>query len=119
MKYYILDLSPGNSLVRYLVEHGYTVFMISWRNPTEEDCDLSLEDYRRLGVMAALDAVSAVVPQRSWQATAFIMKGRGGPCWLEWLDLQSVEKAPPPTMGAADKGFAVIGDASGTYVLRP
>lgn len=57
MKYYILELSPANSLLRYLVEHGHTVYMNSWKNPQAQDRDLSLEDYRRLGVMAAIDAI--------------------------------------------------------------
>ena len=61
MKYYILDLSPYNSMVKYLVDTGHTVFMISWRNPDESQRDLNLSDYVKLGVIEALIKVNEIV----------------------------------------------------------
>ena len=56
-KYYILDLSPENSMVRYLVSQGHSVYMLSWRNPDASDHDLTMDDYLKLGVLDTLQAI--------------------------------------------------------------
>ena len=75
MKYYILDLAPGSSLIEYLVQQGHTVFAISWKNPGAEQHDLGMEDYLDQGVAEALRVVNTIVPRQPVHAVGYCLGG--------------------------------------------
>jgi polyhydroxyalkanoate synthase len=74
-KYYILDLRPKNSFVRWAVEQGHTVFICSWVNPDERLADKGFEDYMREGPYAALDAIEKATGEKAVNAIGYCLGG--------------------------------------------
>jgi polyhydroxyalkanoate synthase len=74
-KFYILDLRPKNSLVRYLIAQGHTVFMVSWVNPDETLAAKNFDDYMTDGILAALDVIEKVTKQSQVNAIGYCIGG--------------------------------------------
>ena len=110
MKYYILDLSPHNSLVRHLVGQGHTVFMISWHNPAKANCNLGMDDYLHDGVNAALNCIRALLPGQPINAVGYCLGGTLLAIAIAALESERDMTINSMTMLAAQLDFSEAGE---------
>jgi len=74
-KFYILDLQPENSMIRFAIEQGHTVFVVSWKNPHEPESRMTWDDYLELGPIAAIHAVQDITGAKDVNALGFCVGG--------------------------------------------
>jgi len=117
MKYYILDLSPRNSMVKYLVDQGHTVFMMSWMNPDETDREIGMDDYLQQGFFASLDAVIAIVPDRKVHAVGYCIGGTLLAIGAAALGRVQDERLASMTLFAAQTDFSEPGELA--FFINP
>ena len=116
-KYYILDLQPDNSFVRYAVGEGHTVFMVSWRNIPPELGGLGWDDYLEQGVLTALGASREITGSKTVNALGFCVGGTLLACALAVLAARRETPVASATFLATMLDFADPGDI-GVYVSR-
>ncbi len=111
-KFYILDLRPKNSLVRYAVSQGHTVFMVSWVNPDEALADAGFEDYMHKGIFAALDAIEAATGEREVNCIGYCLGGTLLGATLAWMAKRHIDRIKSATFFVCLLDFEEAGELS-------
>ncbi|MGQ0659156.1 MAG: PHA/PHB synthase family protein [Chromatiales bacterium] len=93
-KYYVLDLAPPRSLIRYLVDQGFTVFVTSWKNPGAEMRDVTFDDYLTKGALAAINAARTLCGVEAIHAAGYCIGGTLLTALLAWLARDETAKPP-------------------------
>ncbi|MCC6709519.1 MAG: class I poly(R)-hydroxyalkanoic acid synthase [Gammaproteobacteria bacterium] len=109
-KYYILDLQPKNSFIKWAVDQGLTVFVISWVNPDESLAEMDFDDYVRQGPLAALDAIEQATGERSVNVIGYCLGGTLLGATLALMQARGDERINAATFFTAMLDFAEPGD---------
>jgi polyhydroxyalkanoate synthase len=109
-KFYILDLKPKNSFIKWAVGKGYTVFVISWVNPDEELSHKTFEDYMHEGILAALDAIEAATGEREITTIGYCLGGTLTAATLAYMKAQDDDRIKAATFFASLVDFAEVGE---------
>jgi len=117
-KYYILDMRPRNSFVRYAVGQGFTVFLISWRNPDASLAHKTFADYMREGPLAALDAIARQTGEKIANILGYCIGGTLTACLLAWLAARDEKRVGCATFLTTMTDFAEPGDL-GVFIDEP
>ncbi|MGK7294480.1 MAG: PHA/PHB synthase family protein, partial [Candidatus Wenzhouxiangella sp. M2_3B_020] len=109
-KYYILDLQPKNSFIRWAVDRGHTVFVISWINPDETLRDRGFEDYMHEGILEALTAIEEATGQYQVNAIGYCIGGTLLGATLAWMKAMGEDRIRSATFFTAQVDFSEAGD---------
>ncbi len=109
-KFYILDLRPKNSLVRWAVSQGHTVFMVSWVNPDERLAGKGFEDYMQEGIFAALDAIEQATGERDVNVVGYCLGGTLLATTLSWMKSRGDDRIKSATFLVTMLDFAEAGE---------
>ncbi len=109
-KYYILDLRPENSMIRWLASQGVTVFVTSWVNPDSQLAEKTFEDYLKDGIYAAVDAVQRQTGVRQVNTVGYCIGGTLLSCALAHMAAHGDDRVQSATFFAAQQDFSEAGD---------
>ena len=111
-KYYILDMQPKNSMVRYLVDQGFTVFVVSWKNPDASMDGIGIEDYMDLGLLEASDVAREITGSPTVNAMGYCIGGTLLTLTLAMLAAKGDERFGSASFMVSLQDFARVGDTA-------